>query len=60
MRSMGIAKITQTDLVYMGELGQAGKVVPVIEKCYPLNEGAEAIRYLAAGHAKAKVIISIR
>jgi NADPH:quinone reductase-like Zn-dependent oxidoreductase len=60
MRSMGIAKITQTDLVYMGELGQAGKVVPVIEKCYPLNEGAEAIRYLAAGHAKAKVVIVIQ
>jgi NADPH:quinone reductase-like Zn-dependent oxidoreductase len=57
MDFMGIAKVNRKDLVYMLELLEAGKVDPVIEKCYPLSETAEAIRYLAEGHAKGKVVI---
>ena len=57
MGFMGIAKTNQKDLIYMAELLEAGKVVPVIERCYPLNEVAEAIRYLAEGHAQGKVVI---
>jgi len=38
---------------------EAGKVVPVIEKCYPLSETAEAIRYLVEGHARGKVVITV-
>ena len=34
------------DLVFMKELLEAGKVVPVIDRHYPLSEVAEAIRYL--------------
>lgn len=59
MGFMGIAKTNQKDLVLMGELLEAGKVVPVIEKCYPLGEVAAAIRYLAAGHARGKVVITL-
>jgi len=59
MGFMGIAKTNQKDLVFMGELLDAGKVVPVIDHCYPLSEVPEAIRYLAEGHAKGKVVITV-
>ena len=38
---------------------EAGKVTPVIDRTYPLSEAPEAIRYLEAGHARGKVIISV-
>ncbi len=56
---MGLAKPNQKDLVIMKELLEAGKVVPVIDRRYPLGETAEAIRYLEAGHARGKVVISV-
>jgi 2-desacetyl-2-hydroxyethyl bacteriochlorophyllide A dehydrogenase len=56
---MGIAKMNQKDLVYMKELLEAGKVVPVIDRRYPLPETAEAIRYLEKGHARGKVVIAV-
>jgi NADPH:quinone reductase-like Zn-dependent oxidoreductase len=56
---MGIAKINQKDLVYLKELLEAGKVVPVIDRRYSLNEVPEAIRYLEKGHARGKVVITI-
>ena len=49
----------QNDLVFLEELLEAGKVVPVIDRCYPLDEVAEAIKYLVAGHARGKVVISL-
>ncbi len=59
MSFMGIARINQKDLVYLKELLADGKVVPVIDRCYPLSETAEALRYLEAGHAQGKVVITI-
>jgi NADPH:quinone reductase-like Zn-dependent oxidoreductase len=56
---MGIAKPNQKDLVLVKELLEAGKVVPVIDRRYPLAETAEAIRYLEEGHARGKVIITM-
>jgi NADPH:quinone reductase-like Zn-dependent oxidoreductase len=56
---MGIATTDQTDLVVIRELLEAGKVVPVIDRCYPLSEVAEALRYLGEGHAKGKVVITV-
>jgi NADPH:quinone reductase-like Zn-dependent oxidoreductase len=41
------------------ELLEADKVVPVIDRTYPLREVPEAIRYLEAGHAKGKVVITV-
>jgi NADPH:quinone reductase-like Zn-dependent oxidoreductase len=54
-----LMKPNTKDLVFMKELLEAGKVVPVIDKRYPLSETAEAIRYLEAGHARGKVVITI-
>lgn len=56
---MGIAKTSQKDLVFMKELLEAGKVVPVVDRRYPLSETAEAIRYLVEEHARGKVIITV-
>src|SRR5438876_8169608 len=56
---MGIAKMNQKDLVFVKELVEAGKVVPVIERRYPLRETAEALRYLEEGHARGKVVITV-
>jgi len=53
------AKPNQKDLVFIKELLEAGKVVPVIDRRYPLSEVAEAIRYLEEGHARGKVVITI-
>ena len=54
-----IARINQTDLVFLKELLEEGLVVPVIDRCYPLRETASAIRYLVAGHARGKVVITV-
>ena len=56
---MGIAKINQKDLLYLRELLEAGKVVPVIDRRYSLCEVPEAIRYLEKGHARGKVVITV-
>ena len=47
------------DLASIIALFESGQVVPVIDKCYPLPEAAEAIRYLGAGQAKGKVVITV-
>ena len=47
------------DLVLLEELFEAGKVVPVIDRRYPLSEVPEALRYLEEGHAKGKVVITL-
>jgi len=54
-----IADVNQADLVFMKELLEAGKVVPVIEKKYSLIETPQAIRYVEEGHARGKVIINV-
>ncbi|MCX6081442.1 MAG: NAD(P)-dependent alcohol dehydrogenase [Chloroflexi bacterium] len=60
-RTMGnvSAHISQEDMLTLIELLESGKVVPVIDKRYPLNEVAEALRYLGAGHAKGKLVIKV-
>jgi len=47
------------DLAFMKELFEAGKVVPIIDRRYPLNETAEALRYFGEGHARGKVVITV-
>jgi NADPH:quinone reductase-like Zn-dependent oxidoreductase len=47
------------DMVYITELHEAGKVVPVIDRGYPLGEVPEALQYLGEGRVKGKVVISV-
>lgn len=54
-----IANVNPTDLIVLKDLLEAGKVVPIIDRQYPLDEVAEAIRYRGEGHAQGKVVISI-
>jgi NADPH:quinone reductase-like Zn-dependent oxidoreductase len=54
-----MAKLNKEDLVTLRELMQTGKVMPVIDRRYPLNEVPEAIRYLEEGHARGKVVINL-
>ena len=53
------ARASQKDLLVLKELVEAGKVAPVIDRRYPLRETAEALRYLGAGHARGKVVITV-
>ncbi len=54
-----IAKANQTDLAALAEMMAAGKLIPAIDRSYPLSETAEAMRYVDTGHARAKVVITI-
>jgi NADPH:quinone reductase-like Zn-dependent oxidoreductase len=47
------------DLVSITELCETGKVIPVIDRRYPLSEVPEALRYLGEGHVKGKVVITV-
>jgi NADPH:quinone reductase-like Zn-dependent oxidoreductase len=58
MRLM-VAKIRQKDLLFIIELINAGKVKSMIDKRFPLNETAKALRYLEEGHAQGKVVITV-
>jgi len=53
------AKANQKDLLTLKELIEAGKVVPVVDRTYPLAEAAEAIRRLEHGHARGKAVITL-
>jgi NADPH:quinone reductase-like Zn-dependent oxidoreductase len=55
-----IARLNKADLEVLQELLQAGTVTPVIDREYPLSEVPKALRYLQAGHARGKIMISVR
>jgi NADPH:quinone reductase-like Zn-dependent oxidoreductase len=50
---------SKQDLIMLGDLVQTGKVRPVVERTYKLDEAPEALRYLAEGHARGKVVIAV-
>jgi len=54
-----IAQPNQQDLIFMSELLESGKIKPVIDRCYPLKEVPDAIRYLENEHAQGKVVITM-
>jgi len=60
-KKMGLLlhKPNKEDLRYLTELYEAGKIAPVIDKCYALSELAQAFRYYEENLAQGKVIISI-
>jgi NADPH:quinone reductase-like Zn-dependent oxidoreductase len=58
LRSLA-SKERKEDLQTLRELIEAGKVTPVIDRTYPLAEAPEAIRYLAQGHPRGKVAVTV-
>jgi NADPH:quinone reductase-like Zn-dependent oxidoreductase len=54
-----VANINNKDLVLLKDLLETAKVVPVIDRRYPLSGVAEALRYLKEGHAQGKVVITV-
>ncbi len=54
-----LASVTRADLLVLGELAAAGKIVQVIDRTYPLREAAEAVRYVETGQVRGKVVITI-
>jgi NADPH:quinone reductase-like Zn-dependent oxidoreductase len=51
--------LRQADLLSLKELIEAGKVTPVIDRTFSLSETPAAIRYLAEGRARGKVVIRV-
>ena len=49
----------QTDLQFLAELLEDGKIIPVIDRSYPLERVPEAMRYLESRNARGKIIITI-
>ena len=56
---MFLAGPRKEDLAILRDLLEVGKITPVIDKRYSLNEVPEAVRYLEAGHARGKVVIGV-
>jgi NADPH:quinone reductase-like Zn-dependent oxidoreductase len=54
-----MAKMSKPDLIMLGDLIQAGKLRPVIERTYKLNDAPHALRHLDGGHARGKVVITV-
>jgi len=54
-----IAAFNKADMTILADLMQSGKVTPVIDRTYKLNETADALRYLEQGHARGKVVIKL-
>jgi NADPH:quinone reductase-like Zn-dependent oxidoreductase len=52
-------KPNRKDLDNLSQLFEEGKVIPVIDRCYPLQEVAAALQHLGDGHVKGKIIISV-
>jgi len=57
--TMRTSKERGEDFEALRELIEAGKVTPVIDRIYPLNEAPEAIRYLQEGHARGKIVLTV-
>ncbi|MFD5318132.1 NAD(P)-dependent alcohol dehydrogenase [Streptomyces sp. NPDC127098] len=53
------AKPSRANLVALRELVEAGRLTPVVDRTYPLEEAAEAIRYVEVEHARAKVVLTV-
>ena len=59
-KKMGIPFVDskKEDLIFIKDLVEVGKVVPIIDRCFPFEEIPEALRYLEQGKQKGKIVIN--
>ena len=55
-----VASFNEPDLEVLRRLLESGQIKPVIERVYPFDQIAEALRYMGAGHARAKLVVTIQ
>lgn len=55
-----VARPSQDDITYLAELLEAGKIRSVVEMCYPFEELPDALRYVDAGHARGKIVVTMQ
>ena len=56
---MFIATVRREDLDFLAELVEAGKLIPLVDRSFPLGQVPDAIRYLREGRARGKVVIAV-
>jgi NADPH:quinone reductase-like Zn-dependent oxidoreductase len=56
---MMMADPTNKDLTLLAEMVESGKLKPVIDRTYKLDQLPDAIRYVEQGHARGKVVVTV-
>ena len=55
-----IAQESKEDLLFLSQLLERGELAPVIDRRYPLKDAAKALAFQGEGHAKGKIVVTVR
>jgi NADPH:quinone reductase-like Zn-dependent oxidoreductase len=54
-----LASVRHEELIALKDLAEAGKLTPVIDRCYPLEQAPDALRSIGTRHARGKIVITV-